>query len=204
MIEWATDVIDAIGYLGIAFLIALESIVPPIPSELVLLLTGFNASEGRFSYPLAVAAATVGSLVGAFVLYAVGRWVGEERMERLVTWATKWLGFKRADIDRAFDWFERHEDMAVLICRCVPLIRSVVSIPAGGSGMPIRRFVLFTVLGSAVWNAVWIGIGWALGDQWEKAGEWGDYLQYAVLAAVVVGGIVLVIRQRRKARSEAV
>jgi membrane protein DedA with SNARE-associated domain len=70
--------------------------------------------------------------------------------------------------------------------------------------MPIRRFVLFTVLGSAAWNAVWIGIGWALGDQWEKAGEWGDYLQYAVLAAVVVGGVVLVVRQRRKTRSEVV
>jgi membrane protein DedA with SNARE-associated domain len=204
MIDWATDVIDRVGYLGVALLIALESIVPPIPSELVLLLTGFNVSTDRFGLVGAVLAATAGSVVGALVLYGVGRWIGEDRMERLLAWATRWLGFKRADIDRAFDWFERHEGPAVLVGRFVPVVRSLVSIPAGGARMPVGRFVAFTSIGSLVWNAVWIGVGRQLGDQWEKAERWSEAIELVLLAVAAVGLVVLVVRQRRKSRSEAV
>lgn len=201
MIDWATDVIDRIGFVGVALLIALESIVPPIPSELVLLLTGFNVSTGRFTLVGAVVAATVGSVIGALVLYGAGRWVGEDRLERLLAWATRWLGFKRSDIDRAFDWFERHEGLAVLVGRFVPVVRSLVSIPAGGARMPIGRFVLFTAIGSLVWNAIWISVGWRLGDQWEKAERWSEVIELVLVALVAVGLVALVIRQRRKARS---
>ena len=197
MIDWATDFIDAIGLVGVALLVALENIFPPIPSELVLLLTGFNVSQSRFGYVGAVVFATIGSVAGAWVLYAVGRVLNEDRFERLLAWAGKFLGFKRKDIDKGFDWFERHGGAVVFFGRLVPIVRSVVSVPAGADKMPLVRFSLLTAAGSLVWNAIWVAIGWGLGDQWEKAGVWGDRLQYATIAAGAVVLVWLVVRTRR-------
>lgn len=197
MIEWATDVIDAIGLVGVAVLVALESIFPPIPSELILLLAGFNVSEGRFGFLGGVVASTVGSVVGAYVLYGIGRLVSDERLERFLAGIGRFVGLKEADVHKGFAWFERHGATVVLFGRLVPVVRSVVSIPAGSDKMPLARFTLLTAAGSLAWNTVWIAIGWGLGDQWEKAGEWGDYLQYAVVAAAVLGFGWLVLRSRR-------
>ncbi|MEY2766598.1 MAG: hypothetical protein RL644_1142 [Actinomycetota bacterium] len=197
MVQWATDVIDAIGLAGVAFLVALENIFPPIPSELILLLAGFNVSEGRFGLVGAVLAATVGSVVGAYFLYAVGRLVQDERLERFLAGAGRFVGLKRADVHKGFLWFERHGTAVVLFGRLIPVVRSVVSIPAGSDKMPIGRFTLLTAAGSLVWNTVWVAVGWGLGDQWEKAGKWGDYLQYGVVALAAVGFVVLVVRSRR-------
>ena len=197
MVQWATDVIDAIGLAGVAFLVALENIFPPIPSELILLLAGFNVSEGRFGLVGAVLAATVGSVVGAYFLYAVGRLVQDERLERFLAGAGRFVGLKRADVHKGFLWFERHGTAVVLFGRLIPVVRSVVSIPAGSDKMPIGRFTLLTAAGSLVWNTVWVAVGWGLGDQWEKAGKWGDYLQYGVVALAAVGFIALVVRSRR-------
>ena len=197
MVQWATDVIDAIGLAGVAFLVALENIFPPIPSELILLLAGFNVSEGRFGVVGAVLAATVGSVVGAYFLYAVGRLVQDERLERFLAGAGRFVGLKRADVHKGFLWFERHGTAVVLFGRLIPVVRSVVSIPAGSDKMPIGRFTLLTAAGSLVWNTVWVAVGWGLGDQWEKAGKWGDYLQYGVVAVAAVGFIALVVRSRR-------
>lgn len=197
MVQWATDVIDAIGLAGVAFLVALENIFPPIPSELILLLAGFNVSEGRFGLVGAVLAATVGSVVGAYFLYAVGRLVQDERLERFLAGAGRFVGLKRADVHKGFLWFERHGTAVVLFGRLIPVVRSVVSIPAGSDKMPIGRFTLLTAAGSLLWNTVWVAVGWGLGDQWEKAGKWGDYLQYGVVALAAVGFIALVVRSRR-------
>jgi len=197
VVQWATDVIDAIGLAGVAFLVALENIFPPIPSELILLLAGFNVSEGRFGVVGAVLAATVGSVVGAYFLYAVGRLVQDERLERFLAGAGRFVGLKRADVHKGFLWFERHGTAVVLFGRLIPVVRSVVSIPAGSDKMPIGRFTLLTATGSLLWNTVWVAVGWGLGDQWEKAGKWGDYLQYGVVALAAVGFIALVVRSRR-------
>jgi membrane protein DedA with SNARE-associated domain len=197
VVQWATDVIDAIGLAGVAFLVALENIFPPIPSELILLLAGFNVSEGRFGLVGAVLAATVGSVVGAYFLYAVGRLVQDERLERFLAGAGRFVGLKRADVHKGFLWFERHGTAVVLFGRLIPVVRSVVSIPAGSDKMPIGRFTLLTAAGSLVWNTVWVAVGWGLGDQWEMAGKWGDYLQYGVVALAAVGFVVLVVRSRR-------
>ncbi|MFM7094637.1 MAG: DedA family protein, partial [Actinomycetota bacterium] len=175
MINWAADVIDAIGFVGVAVLVALENVFPPIPSELILLLTGFNVSEGRFDFVSGVIAATIGSVVGAYFLYALGRLVHEDRLEKLLAGVGKYLGLKKADVHKGFQWFERHGTAVVLFGRLIPVVRSVVSIPAGAEKMPIARFTLLTAAGSLVWNIVWVAIGWGLGDQWEKAGTWGDY-----------------------------
>lgn len=197
MIQWATDVIDAIGLVGVAFLVALENIFPPIPSELILLLAGFNVSEGRFGVVGGVIAATVGSVVGAYFLYGIGRLVSDERLERFLAGIGRVIGLKKADVHKGFVWFDRHGTRVVLFGRLVPVVRSVVSIPAGSDKMPLARFTLLTAAGSLVWNTVWVCVGWALGDQWEKAGKWGDYLQYAVVAAAGIGLVWFVVRSRR-------
>ena len=198
MVDWAARVIEAIGFAGVAFLVALENVFPPIPSELILLLTGFNVSEGRFDFVSAVVAATVGSVVGAYFLYAVGRVLDEDRLERLLAGVFRYMGLKRSDVHKGFQWFERHGTRVVLFGRLIPVVRSVVSIPAGAEKMPIGRFTLLTAAGSLVWNTVWVAVGWGLGDRWEKAGVWGDYLQYAVVVAAVIGLAVIVLRARRR------
>lgn len=198
MIDWATDVINSIGLLGVAFLVALENVFPPIPSELILLLTGFNVSEGRFDVVSGIIAATVGSVLGAYFLYAVGRLLEDERLERFLTVIGRFIGLKQSDVHKGFVWFERHGNKVVLFGRLIPVVRSVVSIPAGGDKMPLVKFTLLTAAGSLVWNTVWVMLGWGLGDQWKKAGTWGDYLQYAVVAAVIIGLAVIVVRARRR------
>ncbi|MFM7093238.1 MAG: DedA family protein [Actinomycetota bacterium] len=201
MINWAADVIDAIGFVGVAALVALENVFPPIPSELILLLTGFNVSEGRFDFVSGVVAATIGSVVGAYFLYALGRLVHEARLEKLLAGVGKYLGLKKTDVHKGFQWFVRHGTAVVLFGRLIPVVRSVVSIPAGAEKMPIARFTLLTAAGSLVWNIVWVAIGWGLGDKWEKAGKWGDYLQYGVIAIVIGGLVVIVLRARRRNRT---
>lgn len=197
MIDWAADFIDSIGLIGVALLVALENVFPPIPSELVLLLTGFNVSESRFGFVGAVLAATVGSVVGAYFLYGIGRLLSEERLERFLATVGKVVGLKRKDVHKGFVWFERHGTAVVLFGRLIPVVRSVVSIPAGAEKMPLLKFTLLTAAGSLVWNIVWVAIGWGLGDQWEKAGTWGDVLQYVVVGLIAVGLVVLVVRARR-------
>ena len=198
VIDWAADFIDSIGLIGVALLVALENVFPPIPSELVLLLTGFNVSESRFGFVGAVLAATAGSVVGAYFLYGIGRLLSEERLERFLATVGRVVGLKRKDVHKGFVWFERHGTAVVLFGRLIPVVRSVVSIPAGAEKMPLGRFTLLTAAGSLVWNIVWVAIGWGLGDQWEKAGTWGDVLQYGVVALIAIGLVVLVVRARRE------
>lgn len=198
MIDWAANVIDSIGLVGVAVLVALENIFPPIPSELILLLTGFNVSEGRFDVVSGIIAATIGSVVGAYFLYFVGRLLDDARMEKFLATVGKFVGLKQSDVHKGFVWFEKHGNKVVLFGRLIPVVRSVVSIPAGGDKMPLAKFTLLTAAGSLVWNTIWVAVGWGLGDQWEKAGKWGDYLQYVVVAAVAVGLVVIIVRARRK------
>lgn len=189
MSEWATTVMDALGYFGLAFLVALENLFPPIPSEIILPLAGFNSSVGTMNVFLAILAATIGSLVGAAVLYGIGHLFGEERVRYLVRRWGKWLGFRESDIDLADAWFDRHGGMAVALCRVVPIVRSLISIPAGLRKMPLSMFALYTTAGSLVWNTVLITAGYLLGDNWDHVEEYVGYLQYLViLVAVAVVG----------------
>lgn len=184
--EWVTDVVDTLGYLGVAFLVATENLFPPIPSELVLPLAGFTAAQGKANVVLMVVAATVGSMVGAWALYGIAAAIGEERLRALVERYGRLLRLDGKDLDRAQDWFDTKAGTAVLVGRCVPLIRSIVSIPAGFNRMPLVRFSAYTLAGSLVWNSALVGAGYALGDQWHKVGDWVGYLQYVVVAVVVL------------------
>ena len=184
--DWVTNIVETLGYAGVAALIALENLFPPLPSELILPLAGFETGRGHFNYFVMVAAATVGSVVGAVILYFVAQAIGEHRIRALIRRYGRWLQVTEDDLDRADDWFDRHGNLAVLVCRCVPLVRSVVSLPAGLRRMPMGEFLLYTAVGSAVWNAALIGAGWALGDNWEVVGQYVGYVQYVVIAVVVV------------------
>lgn len=189
MTEWATSVMDALGYPGLAFLVALENVFPPIPSEIILPLAGFNSSQGTMNVFLAILAATVGSVTGALILYYVGYVFGEARVRWMVRKWGKWLGFKEADIDSADIWFDRHGGIAVALCRVVPIVRSLISIPAGLRKMPMITFALYTAAGSLVWNTVLITAGYILGDNWDHVEEYVGILQYVVIAVVLVVGI---------------
>lgn len=187
--SWATDVIESLGYWGLAFLVALENVFPPIPSELVLPLAGFLTGDGRMNFFIAVFAATAGSVSGALILYGIGYWFGEQRVRTIVRrWGT-WLGFKESDVDKADEWFDKYGGLAVLFCRVVPIVRSLISIPAGLRHMSLVPFILYTALGSGVWNTLLIGAGWVLGDNWTEVEEYVGYLQYLVLVVIVIAGV---------------
>ncbi|MEU1751731.1 DedA family protein [Micromonospora matsumotoense] len=194
---WVAGVIDSLGVVGVAFLVALESIIPPIPSEIVLAMAGYLAAEGRFHLAVIVLAATVGSLVGALVLYWLGAALGEERLKR---WLDHIPLVDREDLEKADRWFERHGRWAVLIGRLVPVVRSLVSVPAGANRMPMGEFVLLTTLGSGVWNALIVGLGYTLGSRWqdvEKYSDWFNYAIFAVFAVMVGSWVVKKVRTRR-------
>lgn len=194
--NWAIDVIDALGYWGLFLILVLENVFPPIPSEAVLPLAGFLTGQGEMNYFLAVLVSTLGAVGGALILYYVGWWFGDSRVRWIVDKWGRWLAVTENDLDKANAWFDRHGYIAVLICRCVPIVRSLVSIPAGILRMPIVPFVLYSALGSAVWNAILIGLGWIVGDNWEDIEHYADYFQYAVALGIIVAVIYYVIKRR--------
>ena len=200
MLDFSLMIIEAVGLMGAAFLIALEVVVLPIPSELVLLLAGVSAAQGSFSIFGAIAATTVGSLIGAGVLYLLGWWVSEERIRQLVARFGKYIGFRTKDFDKAASWFERFGVPIVLFGRLIPVVRSLVSIPAGLTKMNPVKFFAFTGLGSLVWNSAWISAGFVLGENWEVAERFSsviDYVVYAVLAFIFIQLVVRFIKARK-------
>ncbi|MDH6459913.1 membrane protein DedA with SNARE-associated domain [Micromonospora sp. A200] len=197
---WVASVIDSLGAVGVALLVALESIIPPIPSEIVLAMAGYLASEGRFHLVVIVLAATVGSLLGALVLYWLGAALGEERLKR---WLDHIPLVDSDDLEKADRWFDRYGRWAVLIGRVVPVVRSLVSVPAGANRMPLGEFVLLTTLGSGVWNTLIVGLGYALGSRWEdvdRYSSWFNYAIFAVFAVMIASWVVKKVRKRRARR----
>ncbi|NMH80237.1 DedA family protein [Pseudonocardia xinjiangensis] len=194
-------IVDRLGAAGVGLLILLENLIPPIPSEVILPLAGFRARTGTLNVLTVWPAATAGSVLGALMLYGLGAWLGYDRLHRLA--ARRWFVLaSEKDLDRGRELFDRHGGKVVLFARCVPFLRSVVSIPAGIAGMPLGRFLLLTTVGSGVWNAVFIALGWVLGENWDSVQGWLGPVSYGVIGLVVVGLVILVIR-RVRARSLA-
>ena len=186
---WVQDVIEQLGYLGVALLVVLENIFPPIPSEIVLPFAGFVAQRGSDSVVLMILAATVGSVIGALIMYWIAAIIGDERLHAFTRRFGKWVQIREADLTRAEEWFDRHAMSAVLVGRCVPLIRSVVSIPAGFRRMKLIPYIAYTFLGSLVWNILLIGAGAILGDNWERVGSYVGVFQWVVIALVIAVGV---------------
>jgi len=199
MEQWIKETMEAYGYFGIFLLIALENLFPPIPSEVILTLGGFMTTESNLTAPLVVLAATAGSLAGALLLYGLGRWLSAERLEAIVARYGKVLRLKPEDVRRADAWFDKYGMWTVLLCRLVPLIRSLISIPAGSSGMRLLPFVALTIVGSLIWNTALVYIGAAVGSSWETIVGYMDVYSnviYAALAIAVIVVLTLYIRRR--------
>ncbi len=194
---WAVGLMEQLGAPGAGLVVALENLFPPLPSEVILPLAGFAASRGDLGLVSAIIFTTLGSLVGALALYAVGAVLGRDRTRSL---ATRIPLVRVDDVDKAEQWFERHGAKAVLIGRLIPGVRSLISIPAGIERMPILLFMLLTTGGSLVWNSVLITAGYFLGQQWNVVQSSVGILQWGVLAIAVaaVGWFVIVkVRARR-------
>ena len=184
VIDWVVGLMGILGGPGAGVAVALENLFPPIPSEVILPLAGFAAARGEMGLLEAIACSTLGSVVGALALYGLGAWFGRTRLRRIVE---RMPGVKVSGLDRAEDWSRRHGEMAVLMGRLVPLVRSLVSIPAGLERMPLRRFTVYTALGSAAWNTLLIVAGYQLGANWELVGAWIATYQSVVVVGLLLG-----------------
>jgi membrane protein DedA with SNARE-associated domain len=197
--DLARDAVTEAGYPGLFGAMVAENLFPPIPSEIVLPLAGFEVERGELDFILCVLAATLGSLVGALILYFIGQRGGRP----LVLRYGRVLRVGEADLDRAERWFDRWGDWVVLGARVVPIARSLVSIPAGFACMPLLRFILLTVAGSLVWNVFLVGAGYQLGANWEDvsdlAARYSDVMKVIAVAAVVAG-VAWIIRRRMTVR----
>ena len=201
MIEFAVDLISQIGLLGAAFLIGIEVIIPPIPSEAILLLTGFNVALGRFGFLEAILATTAGSLVGASVLYLLGYLFTEERLENLVGKYGKFVGLPLKNLKKTMHWFEKHGASLVFFGRMLPIVRSLVSIPAGLVKMGLAKFYFFSTVGILIWNTLWISLGFNLGENWQAAEDFAqilDWVVYALLAVLVIYVLANLVKQLTK------
>jgi membrane protein DedA with SNARE-associated domain len=195
--DWVVDVIERLGAVGVGLLIFLENVLPPIPSEIILPFAGFTAQQGELNVVAAWAAASTGSLAGAFVLYGIGTFIGEERLRELSR--KRWfVFFGEKDFDRGDRFFERYGNQVVFFARFIPLVRSVVSVPAGLERMNLARFGLLTLAGSAIWNALFIYAGWVLGENWDVVEGYMGPLSYLVVGLLAVAGIFLIVRKVRR------
>ena len=194
---WAVDVMDALGAPGAAVIVALENVFPPIPSEVILPLAGFAAGQGRFSLLSAIVWTTVGSLVGALVAYGLGWWLGADRVRALFR-RTPLL--KVEDFEKTEGWFARHGVASVFFGRMVPVVRSLISVPAGIERMNLPLFVLLTTLGSLLWNSIFVVAGYLLGAQWHRIEAVAGWFSNAVVGLIAVVLVVFLGRRAWQAR----
>jgi membrane protein DedA with SNARE-associated domain len=200
---WAIDLMERLGPPGAGLAVALENLFPPLPSEVILPLAGFAAARGDFGLVAAIVFTTLGSVVGALALYGVGAVLGRDRMRAL---AGKLPLVKVRDVDKAEEWFVRHGPKAVLIGRLVPVVRSLISVPAGVERMSVALFLPLTAVGSLLWNSLLILAGHQLGERWHLVESSIGVFQKAVIVAAVaaVGWFVVVKLRARRSDTEKV
>ena len=197
MTDWISDIIRAGGYAGIALLMLLENIFPPIPSEVVMPLAGYLASKDDLSLIGVVIAGTAGSVLGALAFYYLGRKLGAERLKEWCDRHGRWLAISARDVEKTQRWFDRYGIWTVLLLRLVPGLRSLISIPAGISRMPLLPFVLFTTIGSALWSALLAWAGLVLGQHYESAENYIGPVSTGVIALLAGWYLWRLIRPTR-------
>lgn len=198
MKEWVLETMSSLGYVGIGLLMFLENLFPPIPSELIMPLAGFTAAQGKMQLLPAIAAGVIGTVLGAFPWYYLGKVVSEERIKGWADRYGKWLGISGADIDKANHWFDRHGKKAVLLCRMVPGVRTLISLPAGINAMPMLPFLLFSTIGTILWVTFLTMAGYFLGNNYELVDEYLAPVSKIVAVTLVIALIIWVIRKRTK------
>jgi alkaline phosphatase len=201
--EWILSFISDFGYLGVFLLILLENVFPPIPSEVILTFSGFATTTTEMTVFGVIVSSTTGSLLGAVILYWVGSYLDVEKMEDIIERYGKTLRLKKQDIYRADKWFERYGIWTVLFCRLIPLIRSLISIPAGMAKMKFSLFLFFSFIGTLVWNTTLVYIGSSVGTNWHTIVEKMDSFSTIVYTAIVILGLFVIflylrLRSKRK------
>ncbi len=185
MFEWITGFVEQNGYLGIALLMLLENVFPPIPSELIMPMAGYTAAQGHLNLALVIIAGAIGTVSGALFWYFVGRWVGCERIRSFARRHGRWLTISADEVDLARDWFRRHCGKAVFIGRLVPTIRTLISIPAGIAEMELPKFLIYTTAATLIWIGMLAGAGYLLGSRYEDVSHWLN-----PVSNVIAGGLL--------------
>lgn len=203
MENWITDIMSQYGYIGIFLLIMLENIFPPIPSEVILTFGGYMTTQSAMTPLGVILVSTAGSVAGAIILYWIGLQLDVKRLEKIVDRWGKVLRLTKADIHKADSWFDKYGIWTVLFCRLIPLIRSLISIPAGMSNMKFGLFLLFTTVGTLIWNTILVSVGAAVGDNWESIVGVMDVYSNIVYILIVIVGLAVIwwYMQFRKRRA---
>lgn len=195
MQDMIVQIMNQFGYIGVCFLIAVENIFPPIPSEIILTFGGFMTTYTRLTVPGVIIFSTLGSTIGAILLYWAGTALNQERLEKLLNGrAMRILGFEKEDVEKTLKWFDKHGKKAILFGRCVPIIRSLVSIPAGMAGINMPVFLTYTMIGSTIWNIFLVSLGAILGASWEVVLVYIQKYAAFIKAALIIGALYLIIR----------
>ena len=198
MFESIINMISSLGYVGIALLMALENILPPIPSELIMPLAGFSVAQGKLKFLYVVIAGTLGSVLGATPWYFLGKSWGLKRTKKIADRYGKWLSLSGEDVEKAKQWFNRRGYVATAIGRLVPGIRTYISIPAGISKMPLLPFLIYSTAGSFVWVSLLTYAGYVLGDNYQRVGSYLKPITLIVVILLVAYSIYWIIKRRKK------
>ena len=195
IVNAATDFIDSVGTIGVFFLMVLESACIPVPSEAIMLFAGFNVSTGDMTLIAVIVAGVAGNVVGSSIAYWVGYFGRIELLDR-----NRFIHINKKHLAQADRWFERHGDITVLVTRCLPIIRTFISLPAGVARMPFWRFIVLTTIGCIPWVTALALIGREVGDNWEDWRHYLEYFDYVVAAAILAGLVYWIVRRRRTPR----
>lgn len=204
MQEFVIHIMNEFGYLGIAALIAIENIFPPIPSEVILVFGGFMTLTTSMTIAGTIIASTIGSTVGAIILYLLGRLLTKEKLYKIINGQIgKILRLKKEDIDKSEEWFLKKGESTVLFCRFIPIVRSLISIPAGMTKMKFNTFIIYTIIGSSIWNTVLTFFGVFAGNAWENVvtyiGKFSKIVLLILIIATIIG-IILFYKKRKEYR----
>ncbi len=200
--NWALGIIDKMGYPGLGFVMFLENVFPPIPSEIILPMAGSLTLTGRFSMLGVTLIGALGSVAGALFFYGLGYWFDESRVRLLLRRYGKWLLLSEEDLDKALAWFARYDEYVIFFGRMIPIIRSLISVPAGLAKMNVARFCAYTAMGTALWSFLLAFAGRLLGQNWRRVTEMINQYEHVVLVLVVLGFIGFILYrwlQRRQA-----
>jgi membrane protein DedA with SNARE-associated domain len=198
MENWIIHLVNAAGYWGVAFLMLLETVFPPIPSEVIMTVAGVSAARGNMTLGGVVASGTAGAMLGNWLWYWLAVKFGEKRLHALLDRHSRWLTLDWHEVERGEALFKKHGSIIVLVARMLPTFRSLISVPAGLFGMPLRRFLVFSTIGTAGWSAALAGAGYFLGSQFQDVEKWLGPLSTLVIAAIVIGYIWRLLRWKPK------
>ena len=198
MLDWITSTINYLGYLGIALLMFLENIFPPVPSEVIMPLAGFTVTQGKLSLVYVIVAGIVGSVLGALPWYYAGKQLGEDRLKKFADQYGKWLTLSGKDIDKSKQWFDKHGGIAVSFCRLVPGVRTLISVPAGIDNIHLVPFLLYSTFGTALWVSMLTYAGFVLGQNYKLVEKFLAPASGVVIVALIVAFVIWIARRKNK------